>query len=144
MARRDRIERAAREAFGYESLRPGQAEAAEAVLSGRDTLAVMSTGSGKSAIYQIAGMLLEGPTVVVSPLIALQRDQVEAVEAAAAGGAATLDASTPEGEREETFEDLQEDDLEFVLLSPEQLSREDVLAELAEAGPSLFVVDEAH
>ena len=104
----------------------------------------MSTGSGKSAIYQIAGLLLEGPTVVVSPLIALQRDQVQAVEAAAAGGAATLDASTPESDRDETFEDLQEDQLEFVLLSPEQLSNPEVLAELAEAGPSLFVVDEAH
>jgi ATP-dependent DNA helicase RecQ len=144
MSATGRIERAARETFGYESLRPGQAEAVEAVLAGRDTLAVMSTGSGKSAIYQIAGLLLPGPTIVVSPLIALQRDQVQAVEAAAAGGAATLDASTSEADRDDTFEELQDDALEFVLLAPEQLSKEDVLAELAAAGPSLFVVDEAH
>jgi len=72
----DRIERVAREAFGYPALRPGQREGIEAVLAGRDAVVVMSTGSGKSAIYQIAGLLLPGPTVVVSPLIALQRDQV--------------------------------------------------------------------
>ena len=69
-----RIERAAREVFGFKELRPGQAEAVESVLRGLDTLAVMSTGYGKSAIYQIAGLLIDGPSVVVSPLIALQRD----------------------------------------------------------------------
>ena len=63
----DRIERVAREAFGFEALRPGQREAIESVLDGRDTVAVMSTGSGKSAIYQIAGLLSPGATVVVSP-----------------------------------------------------------------------------
>ena len=61
------------------TLRPGQLEAVTAVLDGRDTLAVMSTGSGKSAIYQIAGLLLDGPTIVVSPLISLQEDQMDAV-----------------------------------------------------------------
>lgn len=70
----DRIDRVAHEVFGYEALRPGQREAIESVLAGRDTLAVMSTGSGKSAIYQIAGLLSKGATVVVSPLIALQAD----------------------------------------------------------------------
>ena len=72
--RADRIRRLARERLGFETLRPGQLEAVEAVLDGRDTLAVMSTGSGKSAIYQLAGLMLDGPTIVVSPLIALQRD----------------------------------------------------------------------
>lgn len=69
----------ARERFGYESLRAGQEAAIKALLNGRDTLAVMPTGSGKSAIYQIAGILMPGPTVVISPLIALQRDQVESI-----------------------------------------------------------------
>ena len=88
----DRIDRVAREAFGFEALRPGQREAIESVLAGRDTLVVMSTGSGKSAIYQIAGLLTEGATVVVSPLIALQRDQVDDLAERAAGrsGAAQL------------------------------------------------------
>jgi ATP-dependent DNA helicase RecQ len=76
---KQQIRQMARERFGYESLRAGQEAAIKALLNGRDTLAVMPTGSGKSAIYQIAGILMPGPTVVISPLIALQRDQVESI-----------------------------------------------------------------
>jgi ATP-dependent DNA helicase RecQ len=138
------IERVAREAFGFAELRPGQLEAIEAVLAGRDTLVVMSTGSGKSAIYQIAGLLTPGATVVVSPLIALQRDQVEALARRAAGGAAQLNSTVARAEREEALAELAEDALEFLFLAPEQLANPDVLAELAVARPSLLVVDEAH
>ena len=81
MTSREQIEDTAREALGLEALRPGQLEVAEAVLEGRDALAIMATGYGKSAIYQLAGLLIDGPTLVVSPLIALQRDQVERLEA---------------------------------------------------------------
>ena len=137
----DRIDRVAREAFGFDALRPGQREAIESVLAGRDTLVVMSTGSGKSAIYQIAGLLIEGATVVVSPLIALQRDQVEDLTA---GGAAQLNSSVPAAERERALAELAEETLEFLFLAPEQLANEEVLAELAVARPSLLVVDEAH
>ena len=140
----DRIERVAREAFGFAALRPGQREAIESVLDGRDTLVVMSTGSGKSAIYQIAGLLIEGATVVVSPLIALQRDQVEDLAARAAGGAAQLNSTVPASERARALAELAEDALEFLFLAPEQLANEEVLAELAVAEPSLLVVDEAH
>jgi ATP-dependent DNA helicase RecQ len=140
----DRIERVAREAFGFAALRPGQREAIESVLAGRDMLVVMSTGSGKSAIYQIAGLLIEGATVVVSPLIALQRDQVEDLGERAAGGAAQINSSLPAAERERALAELAEDALEFLFLAPEQLANEDVLAELAVAHPSLLVVDEAH
>jgi ATP-dependent DNA helicase RecQ len=140
----DRIERVANEVFGFEALRPGQREAIEAVLAGRDTLAVMSTGSGKSAIYQIAGLLTPGATVVVSPLIALQRDQVEDLAERAAGGAAQLNSHVPASERERALAELAEEALEFLFLAPEQLANEDVLAELAVAHPSLLVVDEAH
>ena len=72
--------------MGLEELRPGQGEAVEHLLAGRDALVVMPTGSGKSAVYQLAGHLLDGPTLVVSPLIALQRDQVEAIQATEIGG----------------------------------------------------------
>jgi ATP-dependent DNA helicase RecQ len=140
----DRIDRVAREVFGFEALRPGQREAIESVLAGRDTLVVMSTGSGKSAIYQIAGLLIEGATVVVSPLIALQRDQVDDLAERAAGGAAQLNSTLPAAERERTLAELAEHALEFLLLAPEQLAREDVLGEVAAAKPSLLVVDEAH
>jgi ATP-dependent DNA helicase RecQ len=144
VAAAERIERAAREVFGFASLRPGQEEAVQRVLDGRDTLAVMSTGYGKSAIYQVAALLIPGPTVVVSPLIALQRDQVDDLERQGAGGAAAVSSHVSESDRREALDELAEDALEFLFLSPEQLSNAEVLAEVAAAGPSLFVVDEAH
>jgi ATP-dependent DNA helicase RecQ len=140
----DRAARVAREAFGYDELRPGQHEAIEAVLAGRDALVVMSTGSGKSAIYQIAGMLTPGATVVISPLIALQRDQVENLTERDAGGAAQLNSQVPASRRTQALADLADDALEFLFLAPEQLANPDVVAELAAAKPSLLVVDEAH
>jgi ATP-dependent DNA helicase RecQ len=140
----DRIDRAAREVFGFDALRPGQREAIESVLAGRDTLVVMSTGAGKSAIYQIAGVLTPGATVVVSPLIALQRDQVDDLAALAAGGAAQLNSALSASARERALAELAEETLEFLLLAPEQFANEEVLGELAAARPSLLVVDEAH
>ena len=105
MKARERIERAAREVFGFDELRPGQADAVERVLDGGDTLAVMSTGYGKSAIYQIAALLIPGPTVVVSPLIALQRDQVESIEGDDVE-AAVLNSTLTDWAREETLEEV--------------------------------------
>src|SRR3954469_14210679 len=114
------IRAVARDKLGFSSLRPGQLEAGRAVLDGRDTLAVMSTGSGKSAIYQIAGLLIDGPTIVVSPLIALQRDQMESVEEAVADeGAAELNSHASRSERREAFEDVRDGDLEYLFLAPE-------------------------
>src|SRR3954451_795893 len=144
LADESRIERVAQEAFGYSELRPGQREAIEAALAGRDALVVMSTGAGKSAIYQIAGLLTPGATVVVSPLISLQRDQVDGLREVAAGGAAQLNSSLPKHERERALAELAEHMLEFVFLAPEQLARLDVMDELAVSNVSLFVVDEAH
>ena len=114
-------------------------------MAGRDTLAVMPTGSGKSAIYQVPALLLDGPTVVVSPLIALQRDQVAGLlERAGAGGAVQANSSQSERAREAAFEALRAGDVEFFFLAPEQLSKPEVLDAVAQARPSLFVVDEAH
>jgi ATP-dependent DNA helicase RecQ len=134
----------AREAFGYAELRPGQREGIEAALAGDDALVVMSTGSGKSAIYQIAGMLTPGATVVVSPLIALQRDQVENLNELCSGGARQLNSTISAAEREHALAELAEGTLEFLFLAPEQLANPHVLDELAVADISLFVVDEAH
>ena len=144
LADESRIDRVAREAFGYEELRPGQREGIEAALAGHDALVVMSTGSGKSAIYQIAGLLTPGATVVVSPLIALQRDQVENLNEVTVGGAAQLNSTIPAAERQQALAELAEGTLEFLFLAPEQLARPQVLDELAVAKISLFVVDEAH
>src|SRR4051812_24130974 len=103
----------------------------------------MSTGSGKSAIYQLAGLMIDGPTVVVSPLIALQRDQVEAAEEGIAE-AELINSTLTDRQREEAFEEAESGDVEFVLLAPEQLANPEVVERLREAKPSLFVVDEAH
>jgi len=118
----------------------------EAVLAGRDTLVVMPTGSGKSAIYQVPALLLDGPTVVVSPLIALQRDQVAGLLArgAAGGGAVQANSNQSGAAREAAFAALSAGEVEFLFLAPEQLSKPEVVEALAEAKPSLFVVDEAH
>ncbi len=138
------IRQVAQEHFGYEELRPGQKEALQATLTGHDTLAVMPTGSGKSAIYQVAGLILSGSTVVVSPLIALQRDQIEALEAQQAGGAAVVNSTLRAAEREEALEGMEQQKLEFLFLAPEQFGNPEVMERLRASPPSLFVVDEAH
>src|SRR5579884_306650 len=138
------IRRVAQERFGFDALRAGQLEPIRAVLAGQDTLAVLPTGAGKSAIYQIAASLLPGPTVVVSPLIALQRDQVESLETHDAGAAAEVNASLSATARRETFEELQEGELAFLFLAPEQFANPETFEQIRAAKPSLFVVDEAH
>ena len=138
-----RIRRLARDTFGFEQLRAGQEDAIRSVAAGRDTLAVLPTGWGKSAIYQLAALLIPGPTVVVSPLIALQRDQVQALLANEVT-AAEANSQVGKGERDDAFSRLAAGDLEFLFLAPEQLTNEDVLAQAVAAEPSLFVVDEAH
>src|SRR5579883_1075439 len=139
-----RVRRIAQDKLGYESLRPGQQPAILALLDGHDTLAVMPTGSGKSMIYQAAALLLDGPTVVVSPLIALQYDQAQAIEEQHIGGAALINSTVSDEASRQTFEALAKGKLEFVFLAPEQFNNEEILQRLREAKPSLFVVDEAH
>jgi ATP-dependent DNA helicase RecQ len=136
------IEELARERLGFQRLRPGQERAVQALADGRDALAVLPTGAGKSAIYELAGMLREGPTVVVSPLIALQDDQLAHLHAAglqavvlnsqqsAGAHAGALLASCDSGT--------------FVFLSPEQLANDQTRQTLRRAAPGLFAVDEAH
>jgi len=140
------IRRVARENLGYDRLRPGQEDAIGALLAGRDTLAVMPTGSGKSAIYQIAGGLLDGPTLVISPLIALQRDQMLGLAGQGAGGAIVVNSHMAPAGRDAALARLCAGDggVEFVFLAPEQFNNDDVLDCLRRVRPSLFVVDEAH
>jgi len=138
------IRRVAREALGLDRLRPGQADAIRSLVDERDVLAVMPTGYGKSAIYQVAAVIRQGPTVVVSPLIALQRDQARALGQAEAGDVAIANSAMPERERAEALRRAAGDELEFVFLAPEQFRDAEVVASLERARPSLFVVDEAH
>ncbi|MFJ6391065.1 RecQ family ATP-dependent DNA helicase [Streptomyces sp. NPDC091972] len=140
----ERLAQAADEVFGWSELRPGQLAAMEAVMRGRDTLAVMPTGAGKSAVYQVPGLLLPGPTVVVSPLIALQRDQIAGLLGhAGAPDAVAVNSAQAAGETEAAWDAVRHGDAEFLFLSPEQLAKDEVVERLAQAAPSLFVVDEA-
>jgi ATP-dependent DNA helicase RecQ len=139
-----RIEVVARETFGFEALRPGQRESIESVLAERDTLVVMATGSGKSAIYEIAGLMKPGVTVVISPLIALQRDRIEAIEKRVPGEAAGVNSNVGQGERREAMEEFEEGELEYLFLAPEQLANAEVLEQVRAAAPTLIVIDEAH
>ncbi len=139
----DRLERVAESSFGW-SLKPEQLAAMEPLLDGRDVLAVMPTGSGKSAIYQVPTVLLDGPTVVVSPLLALQRDQLEHLDDADVPDAVAVNSAQRSGEERQAWRSVRSGDAEYLFLSPEQLAKEDTLDELRRAAPTLVVVDEAH
>src|SRR4051812_34307654 len=140
----------ARSTFGF-ALRPSQHRAVEAVGAGHDTLAVLPTGSGKSAIYQVAGLVAGGLTVVVSPLIALQRDQARSVAARVRPGglpvrAVLLNSSQHAADRAGALDALRGGRADFVMLGPEQLANAASLAAIA-GGPrpvTLAAVDEAH
>jgi ATP-dependent DNA helicase RecQ len=136
----------AREVFGYRDLRPGQREAITALLDGRDVLLVLPTGAGKSAVYQLPGLELPGPTLVVSPLIALQQDQVRSLLELGDDDAraAAVSSAVPAAERRAALEAAAAGELEFLFLSPEQLANDEVLDAVRAARPSLVAVDEAH
>lgn len=141
----DVISRVAREAFGWDSLHEDQLAAVQAALDGHDVLAVMPTGYGKSAIYQLAGLLVDGPAIVVSPLIALQDDQLQDLnDAPGSGGAVAVNSSMPARAQRQAWEDAAARRARFLFLAPEQLAKDDVVARLAGLEPGLFVVDEAH
>jgi ATP-dependent DNA helicase RecQ len=139
------ILRVARENFGYESLRTGQEQAVRAILSKKDTLVVMPTGFGKSAIYQIAGLLLEGSVLVVSPLIALQKDQVDSINSHEAEAEAVVINSTQRTtELRESIDKIERGEGKFIFLAPEQLRKQTTIETLEAANIKLFVIDEAH
>ncbi|MFU8946621.1 RecQ family ATP-dependent DNA helicase [Mycetocola zhadangensis] len=142
---RDDLDRTARERFGWDGLQGGQIEAVEALLGGRDVLAVMPTGYGKSAIYQLAAALLGGVTVVVSPLIALQADQVAGLaELPNAPAAVAINSSLRASAVESAWEKVAGADGGIVYLAPEQLAKDETVDRLRGLGVTLFAVDEAH
>jgi ATP-dependent DNA helicase RecQ len=144
MSRRRDLDAAARRVFGFDKLRPEQLEAMEAVLSGRDVLAIMPTGSGKSAIYQVPSVLIDGVTLVISPLIALQDDQIDGLERTDAPTAVAINSRQRATENAHSWEAVQRREAHYVFLSPEQLAKSETLSRLASATVSLIVVDEAH
>jgi len=129
--------------FGFDAFRPGQERVVEALLAGRSALAVFPTGAGKSLCYQLPAVLLEGMTIVVSPLIALMKDQIDFLQRSGIE-AARLDSSLGAAEQREIFERLRAGSLRLLYVAPERFNNERFLAQLARARISLFAVDEAH
>jgi ATP-dependent DNA helicase RecQ len=129
--------------FGFDDFRPGQQEIVEAVLSGAPVLAVMPTGSGKSLCYQLPALLGDGLTLVVSPLIALMRDQVGQMQALGLP-AATLNSLTGEDDARETWEQIRSGALRLLFLSPERLAMDGLVEALSRARVARLAVDEAH
>lgn len=139
------IAAAARAVFGWDPLRAGIEQAVSSVLDGRDVLAVMPTGYGKSAIYQLAGALRPGLVVVVSPLIALQADQVASLhDRPGARPAALINSTIGERDVEAAWAAVDDGTLGYLFVAPERFADDAVVARLATARPSLLVVDEAH
>ena len=129
--------------FGYRSFRENQEEVITAVMDGRDVFTAMPTGGGKSLCYQIPGMMFEGLTVVISPLIALMKDQVD--EAVSKGiPAAFLNSSLEKEKISEIYSRLYRGEIKLLYLSPERLAVEGYIDRLHELNVSFFAVDEAH
>jgi ATP-dependent DNA helicase RecQ len=133
----------ARRRFGVARFRPGQEDVIRSVLDGEDTLAVMPTGAGKSLCYQLPALFLPGTTVVVSPIIALMKDQVEKLEDRGLD-ASQLNSALSRREQDEAIEQIERDEAEFVFTTPERIADPEFLATLESVEVDLFVVDEAH
>jgi ATP-dependent DNA helicase RecQ len=129
--------------FGLSAFRPGQREVIRAVVSGRDTIAVMPTGAGKSLCYQLPALHLPGTTIVVSPLIALMKDQADKLSELNVGARA-VNSTVPAGEIALTLEAIRRGQVEFVFATPERLEDPAFLDTLRAITVDLFVVDEAH
>ena len=132
-----------RQHFGFDDFREGQREVIGAILEGKDAVVVMPTGSGKSLCYQLPAMMLGGATLVVSPLIALMKDQVDALHAR--GLPATfINSSIAWREQAARIDALRRHEYKLVYVAPERFRSERFLEALRSINISLFAVDEAH
>ncbi|MGB8812225.1 MAG: RecQ family ATP-dependent DNA helicase, partial [Paracoccaceae bacterium] len=129
--------------FGFAAFRPGQEEIVSAVLAGRNVLAIMPTGGGKSLCFQLPALCHDGVTVVISPLIALMRDQVRALREAGVEAGALTSGNTEE-ETEAVFAALDEGRMRLLYMAPERLASAATLPMLRRIGTRMIAVDEAH
>ena len=129
--------------FGYDSFRPGQEAVINAILDGRDILAVMPTGAGKSLCYQVPAMLFSGITLVISPLISLMQDQVKALNEAGVN-AAFINSSLSEKELNDTFKNAYKGHYKIIYVAPERLMSEGFISFAKSVEISMVTVDEAH
>jgi ATP-dependent DNA helicase RecQ len=138
-----RVSKVVRHVFGLGDLRPGQQAVIDAVLAKRHTLAIMPTGAGKSLCYQVPAMLMPGMTVIVSPLIALMRDQFDKLSALGLE-AVQVNSAIPTGDIRRARAKIGRRAVEFVFTTPEQLAATDLRQLLTGAAVDLIVIDEAH
>jgi ATP-dependent DNA helicase RecQ len=129
--------------FGYADFRPGQEQAVEAVLAGRDTLVILPTGGGKSLCYQVPALLLPGLTVVVSPLISLMKDQVDALTARGLP-AAFVNSTLTSGQAADRFSRAARGEIKLLYVAPERFDFGNTAERLRDMGVSLLAIDEAH
>jgi ATP-dependent DNA helicase RecQ len=141
---RERLEHALRQRFDHASFRPGQAEIIASVLRGESTLAVMPTGFGKSLCYQLASQLLPQTTLVISPLIALMKDQLDSLPPAIEHQSTTIHSTLEWGELRRRLDGVADKRYKLVYVAPERLRQRPFLHALKGAGVSLLVIDEAH
>jgi ATP-dependent DNA helicase RecQ len=132
-----------RQHFGFNDFREGQREVVEAILGGKDAVVVMPTGSGKSLCYQLPALMLKGATLIVSPLIALMKDQVDALQARQLP-ATFINSSIPEGEQWSRIERLRHGEFKLIYVAPERFRSRRFTEALRSVSVSLFAVDEAH
>ncbi len=129
--------------FGHKAFRAGQEQVMEALLAGRSALALFPTSAGKSLCYQLPALLMDGVTLVISPLIALMKDQVQALRARGIA-AARLDSSLSADEAAQVFEDMRNGTLKLLYIAPERLMNENFVERLRRLKISMMAVDEAH
>ena len=129
--------------FGFNNFRPGQGEIIDAVTSGENVLAIMPTGGGKSLCFQLPALLNDGLTVVISPLIALMRDQVRGLQAAGVAAGAITSGNTQE-ETDMVFSQIGSGDLKLLYVAPERLNSSRIQNVLRESNVNSIAVDEAH
>ncbi len=140
----DELQAALKGFFGHDDFREGQRDIIEAAVAGVDTLAVLPTGGGKSVTYQLPGLLLPGATLILSPLIALMKDQVESLPEALQSRVALINSSLDSSELGKRLAQLKSGQLKLIYAAPERLRQPPFLHALRQAGVSLVVIDEAH
>jgi ATP-dependent DNA helicase RecQ len=138
-----KMKRTLRDVFGLDKLRPGQAEVIRSVLEGRNTLAIMPTGAGKSLCYQLPALHIPGTTVIISPLISLMKDQVDKLEGAGLE-ASQLNSALSASERQQNLEQIETESSDFIFVTPERFSDPYFLADLRTKTIDFVVIDEAH
>jgi ATP-dependent DNA helicase RecQ len=138
------LQAALRQHFGHAAFRPGQQEAVEAALSGRDVLMVMPTGAGKSLCYQLPALMRESLTIVVSPLVSLMADQVAGLERAGASRAVLINSQQAAGDNREALARARGGDVRLLYVAPERFAAPGFVDAFEGIDVGMFVVDEAH